>query len=167
MNYIIRRRKIEDCKSIAHVVTVAWNETYKGIVPDWFLEELKNNEEERTKRTIENFNEDDNHQFVLEVDNEVVGFVNVGKTEDKDFENCGEIIALYIIKKYKGNGFGRKLIEQGIKELKTLGYDKMIIACLKGNPSNEFYKHIGGKYVKDGVYKRLNLPENIYYYENI
>jgi len=167
MNYIIRRRKIEDCKSVAHVVTVAWNETYKGIVPDWFLEELKNNEDERAKRTKENFNEEDNHQFVLEVDNKVVGFVNVGKTEDKDFENCGEIIALYIIKKYKGNGFGKKLVEQGIQELKSLGYDKMIIACLKGNPSNDFYKHIGGIYVKNGKYERLNLDENIYLYEKI
>ena len=98
MGYIIRRRKIEDCKSIAHVVTVAWDETYKGIVPDWFLEELKNNEVERTKRIIEKFNEDDNHQFVLEVDNEVVEFVNVVNTKDKDFENCGEIFALYIKK---------------------------------------------------------------------
>lgn len=41
----------------------------------------------------------------------------------------------------------------------------MIIACLKENPSNDFYKHIGGKYIKDRVYKRLNLPENVYYYE--
>ena len=38
----------------------------------------------------------------------------------------------------------------------------MIIACFKGNPSNEFYKHISAKYIKDGVYKRLNLTENIW-----
>lgn len=43
----------------------------------------------------------------------------------------------------------------------------MIIACLKGNTANEFYTHIGGVYLKDGVYKRLNIPENIYYYENL
>ncbi len=41
----------------------------------------------------------------------------------------------------------------------------MLISCLKENPSNRFYKHIGGKYIKDRVYKRLNLPENVYYYE--
>jgi len=44
MKYLIRRRNKNDCKDIAHIVTVSWNETYKGIVPDWFLEELKNNE---------------------------------------------------------------------------------------------------------------------------
>ena len=167
MNYLIRKRTKEDCKDIAHVVTVAWNETYKGIVQEWFLEELKNNEEERAQKAYNEFDENDNNQLVLEVDNEIVGFVNFDVSKDENFQNCGEIIALYVISKYKGNGFGRKLVETAKIELKKLGCNKMIIACLKGNPSNEFYKHIGGVYVKDGLYKRLQLPENIYYYDKI
>lgn len=55
MNYNIRRREKNDCKEIAHVVTVAWNETYKGIVPDEFLDNLYKNEEERTISLINNF----------------------------------------------------------------------------------------------------------------
>ena len=50
MNYLIRKRTKDDCKAVAHVVTIAWNETYKGIVPEWFLEQLKNNEEERATK---------------------------------------------------------------------------------------------------------------------
>ena len=167
MRYLIRKRTKEDCKEIAHVVTVGWNETYKGIVPDWFLEELKKNEEERTKKSLNEFDDKNNNQFVLEVDNKVVGFVNFGATNDEEYQNCGEIFALYIISEYKGNGYGRKLVEAAKIELKKFGYNKMIIACLKGNPANEFYKHIGGVYVKDGLYKRLKLPENIYYYDII
>ena len=167
MDYLIRKRRKEDCKDFAHVVTVAWNETYQGIVPDWFLLELKNNEDARTKKAYNEFDENSNNQFVLVVDEEVVGFVNFGITDDEEYDHCGEIFALYIISKYKGYGFGRKLVEYAKNELKNMGCNKMIIACLKGNPSNEFYKHIGGVYVKDGVYKRLQLPENIYYYENI
>ena len=165
MDYLIRKREQRDCKGIAHTVTVAWNETYQGIVPDWFLEKLKNNENERAKIAYEKFDVNNNNELVLEIDNEVVGFVYFGISEDEQFENCGEIFALYIIKKYKGNGLGRKLVAEAIRELKQLGCNKMLIACLKGNPSNEFYKHIGGRYIKDGVYKTLNLPENIYYYE--
>lgn len=167
MECLIRRREREDCKAIAHIVTVSWNETYKGIVPDCFLEELKSNENLRAEKSYNEFDAGNNNQLVLEVNDEVVGFVNFGVSHDEEFENCGEIIALYIINKHKGNGFGRKLVEAAVKELKILGFERMIIACLKGNPSNEFYKHIGGKYVKDGLYKRLNLPENIYYYEKI
>lgn len=165
MNYSIRKREIRDCKGIAHVVTLSWNETYKGIVPDYFLKALKNNEKQRTQMLIDDFDINDNNQYVLEINNEIVGFINYGKSSDKQFLNCGEIKAIYVIKKYKGKGFGRKLVEKAIKEMKQLGYDKMIVACLKGNTSNGFYEHIGGKYIKDGLYKRLNLPENIYYYE--
>jgi GNAT superfamily N-acetyltransferase len=165
MNYIIRRRTKEDISGIQKVVTTSWNETYKGIVPDWFLEELKVNEDERIKNVYDSFDENDNNQFVLIVDNEVVGFVNFGKTRDEEYQDCGEIFALYVISKYKGNGFGKKLVETAKNELKKMEFNKMLIACLKGNPSNEFYKHIGGVYVKDGLYKRLQLKENVYYYE--
>lgn len=75
MNYLIRKKEKKDCKDVAHVVTIAWNETYKGIVPDLFLEELKYNENERVKMSYEKFDVNNNHQFVLEIDNEVVGFV--------------------------------------------------------------------------------------------
>lgn len=159
---MIRKIKKEDTKAISHVVTIAWNETYKGIVPDNFLEELKNNEEERANNFYNKFDENNDHYFVLEIDNEVVGFVRYGASFDPDFANCGEIIALYIINKYHGYGYGRKLVNEAINELKKMGFDKMIICCLKGNKSNDFYKHIGGVYVKDGLYKRLSLPENIY-----
>ena len=48
-----------------------------------------------------------------------------------------------------------------------MGCNKMVIGCLKGNPSNEFYKHIGGKLVKERIFEKLQLPENVYYFDNI
>ena len=167
MNWIIAKKEISDCKKIANVVTVAWNETYKGIVPDDFLEGLYLNEEQRTINSYNKFDENDNHQYVLEVDGKVIGFVNVGSTDEKEYDNCGELHAIYIINGYKGNGFGKELINIGIEELKKMGYNKMIIGCLEGNPSNEFYKHIGGKFIKKRVFEKLNLPENVYYFDKI
>ena len=167
MDYIIRKRQKEDCSDVAHVVTIAWNETYKGIVPDEFLNNLYLNEEARAMNSYNKFDEKDNHQFVLEVDNKVVGFVNVGSTDDKDYDNCGEIHAIYIINGYKGYGFGKKLIESGINELKEIGCDKMIIGCLVGNPTNGFYEHIGGKYIKQRMFELLQLPENVYFFDKI
>lgn len=169
MDYVIRRKEQKDCFEVAHVVTISWQKTYRGIVNDEFLDNLSNTEEERGKKAFENFNDNDNHQFVLEVDGKVVGFINVGITQMQEYKNQGEIFALYIIEKYKGNGFGKKLTEIGINELKKLGCTKMIIGCLQGNPSNEYYKHIGGKFIKTRIFKLLNqeLTENVYYYDSI
>lgn len=168
ISFKIRKSTKEDSFSIAHVVTVAWNETYKGIVPSWYLEELKTNEKERGQKLYNLFDENKNRTFVLQADDKVVGFVRYGLTEDEEFDKtCGEIFALYIIAKYKGYGFGKKLVSSAVNEIKNLGCNKMLIACLKGNPSNDFYKHMGGKYVKDGVFKKLNLPENVFLFKNI
>ena len=167
MNYLIRRKTREDCIHVVHVATVAWNETYKGIVDDDLLNKLYETEEQRAKEIYNKFNEEDNHQLVLEVDNNIVGFVNVGDTDDTNYDNCGELHAIYILGKYKGKDFGKKLFEAGIEELKKMGYDKMIIGCLVGNPSNDFYKHMGGKLIKTRIFEKLQLPENVYYFEKI
>ena len=167
MEYIIRKMTKEDCYDVTHVITIAWNETYKGIVPDDILDNMYLNEEERTQKAYDRFNEKDNHKFVLEVDNKVVGYMNVGITDDVDYPNCGEIYAIYIINGYKGFGYGKEMINVGIKELKDMNCDKMIIGCLVGNPTNEFYKHIGGKLIKQRIFEKLKLPENVYYFEKI
>lgn len=167
MNYVIRRKEKRDCKDVAHIVTVAWNQTYKGIVSDAFLSNLYKNEIERAEKAFNSFTTDHNHQFVLEVDGKVVGFINVGLSSDKAYEKCGEIYALYIIDAYKGNGYGKKLFNTGIKELKDMQCDKMIIGCLQENKSNEFYEHMGGIFVKTRMFEKLNLIENVYLFENI
>lgn len=167
MDYVIRKMERKDCKEVTHVVTVAWNETYKGIVPDEFLKGLYFNEEQRAINSYDNFNENDNHQFVLEVDGKIVGFVNVGSTDENDYNNCGELHAIYIINGYKGYGYGKELYNAGVNELKLMGYNKMIIGCLVGNPSNDFYKHIGGKLIKQRIFEILQLPENVYYFDKI
>lgn len=167
MSIQIRKMTKNDCQSVAHVTTVAWNETYKGIVPNNFLDDLYKNEEERAQNSYNKFNEKENHKFVLEVDNKVVGFINVGACDDSEYNNCGEIYALYIINKYKGFGYGKMLINIGIKELKNMNFDKMIIACLVGNPTNSFYEHLGGRLIKQRIFKKLQLPENVYYFDKI
>lgn len=161
----IRKEKREDVFDIAHIVTVEWNSTYRGIVSDSELQRLKETEEERAKKAYDEFDEKNNKCFVAVIDNKVVGFANYGVTDDPDFENTAELRALYVLDDYHGKGIGKKLVNAVIEEFKKQGFNKMIICCLKGNPFNEFYKHIGGKYVKDGVYKRLNLPDNIYHFE--
>lgn len=167
MNYNIRRSKINDCSAIAHIVTVSWNETYKEIVDKTLLKNLKNNENERVNNSVAKFDENDNNIFVLEVDKKIVGFINIGKTNYRNYSNCGEIYALYILNSFHGKGLGKKLVEAGIQELKKLNCDKMIIGCLEGNPSNKFYEHIGGIKIEKRIFEKLQLPENVYLFENI
>ena len=165
MNYVIRRRERKDCEAIAKLITVCWNDTYRGLVSDGFLNGLYENENKRIKSSYDKFDENDNHQFVLEVDGKVVGWMNIGDSDEGS--EYGEIHAIYILNEYKGFGYGRKLVEEGIKEIKSMGFKQMIIGCLDGNKSNEFYKHIGGKFIKQRMFEKLGMMENVYLFEEI
>ena len=166
MEYIIRKSNEEDMYDLAMLVATVWNETYQGLIEQYYLDTMFTNVEERANRYRENNKiNKDTHEYLLFVDNELSGFIRFGKSNIEP--NIGEIYALYVLSKHHKKGFGKKLVNLAIKELKEMGYDKMIIACLVGNPTNEFYKHIGGKYYKEGLFEKLNLKENIYLYEDI
>lgn len=57
------------------------------------------------------------------------------------------------------------LLNKAKEEFKKMCYDKMVIWCLDKNPSNEFYKYMGGKYVKTHIFEKLNLDENLYLFD--
>lgn len=42
MKDLIRKAKVEDAKGIATIVATAWQETYRGIVNDEYLDNLTN-----------------------------------------------------------------------------------------------------------------------------
>lgn len=51
--------------------------------------------------------------------------------------------------------------------LKNMGYKNIIVRCLKGNPSENFYKALGGKIIdsEDGNVGGLKIIENIYEFD--
>ena len=169
MNCIIREKKYEDCADCERVYTLSWQQTYKGIVNAEFLSNLDNNEKDRISRSQEKFYIDNDKRFVLEVDNQIVGVLSIGKSRNQKYLNCGELKSIYILDGYKGQGFGNKLFIKAIEELINLGYKDMIIACLQDNPTNEFYKHLGGKLIDTSPFNLPNqqLAENVYYFNDI
>lgn len=84
-----------DCFAVAKIVTIAQNETYRGIVNDEFLDNLYLNEQERATNSYKEFDENTNHQYVLEINNEIVGFIIVDASDEVEYNDCGELYALY------------------------------------------------------------------------
>ena len=61
-------------------------------------------------------------------------------------------------------------MKKAVEVLKDWGYTKMINGCFEGNPSNEFYKRMGGKFVGTTMLTLQNgqeLVENLYCYDEI
>lgn len=162
MECVIRKKELKDCRRVAEVTVQCWNEAYKGIVDDKFLEDIKTRIDIMTTRAKESLN-DSTSKYVLEVNNKIVGFINFSESEIEEYKGYGEIKAFYIIEEYHNYGLGRKLFEYAINKLGKK-YKKIVIGCLSDNKTTKFYEHMGAKL--DKVVKRPTgyqlLNENMY-----
>lgn len=164
MNLNIRKAVVSDAESIAKINVSSWQKTYKDIFPKEFLDCLCN--EESLKNTILRMQENikkDNNYLVAELNSEVVGFCKIGKSSKENFENYGEIIALYVKNSEVKKGIGEQLFITANNLLKET-YDNNIVSCIRENPSNDFYKKMGcilvGK--SDFNLKGTIYKENLY-----
>lgn len=167
MKWNIEKSKKEDCKAIVKFITKTWNETYKGIVNDEFLDSLSKTEEKRYENAINNFDEENNMQYIVKENNKIIAFLKLSKPKNEDGKEYVELQSLYVLKEYQNNGIGKILMQTAFEEAKKIGYKKMLIGCLEKNKSNDFYKKMGGTFIKK---REFNLPnqtlyENVYEYK--
>jgi GNAT superfamily N-acetyltransferase len=151
MNEIIIRPAVEnDAEGIARVHVISWRETYRGIVPDEFLDRLSvQRRMTQWARSLSDPSDLYHHTFVSEVDGQIAGFSNYGFPQEKDEEFDGELYAIYLLKSAQGRGIGKMLFLEAAKGLLELGSSSMLVWVLRDNPTRGFYEHLGGVYVRE------------------
>lgn len=169
MEYI-KEVSITDIKDLIELNIKTWQETYQDILPDSFLEFLENNKENLIKEEEERFIDDKldgTRKYLFKVDDIPIGYLVIGRCSLQEYNGLGELNALYLVNEEKKKGYGTMLFERAIKELKSMGFNEMIIGGIKDTPSNNFFLSKGVKFVKKN--KRyimdLKVDENIYLYE--
>lgn len=139
----IRKAELKDVVGIAKVHVDSWRTTYKGIVPDTFLDSLSYaGREQIWKSGIEA-----NNIYIAEDDNgQIVGFASGGKERTGKYEAyVGELYAIYLLEGQQGKGLGRKLVQTVVDDLKEKKLSSMLIWALEENPACRFYEMLGGK----------------------
>ncbi len=163
-NAVIRKAIAADATGIAIVAAYTWATAYSGLLPDSLL---KNRIEALPQNAgrIKSLIEKGTFEYAVAVqDNAVIGFCGYGKSRNPKFAQHGEISALYILKGFAGKGIGREIFEFAASQLKAAGCEKMIINCLEGNPSLNFYIHMGGNVVgsrEDEIFGGYKIKEHI------
>lgn len=143
INMLIRKAKLEDVKGIAKVHVDSWRTTYKGIVPDSFLESLSYEGREHIwKSGIEA-----NQVYIAEdEEGQIVGFASGGKERTGKYDAyIGELYAIYLLEGQQGKGLGQKLFQSVVDDLKVKQLNSMVIWALAENPACRFYEKLGGK----------------------
>lgn len=143
----------------AYVHWKSWQETYRGLVDDEYLdrftlekcEELALNHPDRI--LVASVDRDLGHP-------RVVGFLRYGKSRDEasDMSNTAEIYAIYVLREYHGTGIAKQLLDEGLKLLK--GFESIILWVIEGNErAIRFYEKHG--FQLDGHTDSLKLGSDL------
>ena len=76
------------------------------------------NEIEISIKVYDNYDEEKNNQYVLELNGEIIEYINIEKSPINGIEQFDDLFALYILSKYKGFGFGKMLVNKSKKDLR-------------------------------------------------
>lgn len=165
---MIRKAKADDSERITRIHINTWKTTYKDFFPEEvFINQDKNFQQRNIniKQAIEQ--DDEFHYLVYEENEKILGFACYGKGRGEEFLNDGEVYSLYIEKENQKKGIGKKLVKECFNMLKNMGYKIVIIRCLQGNPSENFYSVLGGIVIAEekGQVGNTNIVENVFVFK--
>jgi ribosomal protein S18 acetylase RimI-like enzyme len=144
---MVRPAAIDDAAAIARVHVASWHTTYRDLLPDDFLASL--GEEPYTERWTRVIGDGSSRVFVVDENEEVVGFASCGRERAGEAGYGGELYAIYILDSAQRQGHGRELVRAVAGALREMRLEDMIVWVLRDNsPARHFYERLGGVYVR-------------------
>lgn len=142
MSVIIKTATIKDSKIISEIHALSWKVAYKGIIPQEYLDDLK---DDFWVIAFQNWISNNILTVQLLCENETpVGCIAYGKARDEKFLDWGEIVSIYILPDYWRKGYGHKLLETALTDMKSKGYQNCYLWVLRDNyRAKKFYEKYG------------------------
>lgn len=148
----------DDAEAIAWVRVTCWQETYRGLLPDEYLDRLSF--ESKLKIWQEALASQGNFVLLARHAGVIVGFISSGPVSSlPSYGADGEIYALYLLAGYHGQGIGSRLFRSAAKRWAGKGGKSLIVMFLDGNAkAAAFYNAHGGREVGQGAYEIAGKP---------
>lgn len=137
----IRRAVPSDAAAIAHIKRSSWHDTYRGIIADSYLDAM--DEAEITtawQRILSPGNARSVTDAICDEQDKVLGYISYGRHVNEKYNADGEILALYLLREYRGKGLGAKLMLHAVAQLQSVGIRSYFVRVLAANPALLFYR---------------------------
>ena len=136
--------KNDDKKAISRIYEESWKAAYKGIIPQDYLDSIPKG------RWINNLEKQGWNTMVCLENGSYIGTSSFCKSRFEEYPEDGEIISIYFLPEYRGKGYGRKLFEAVLSELKKQGFkDKFLWVLEENRRARQFYELFGFKCTAD------------------
>ena len=106
---------MDDSREISKVYEESWKYAYQGLIPQDYLDAIPAG---RWAPVIEH---SDWKTLVCVVDGRIVGTSSFCSSRFEQYSGWGEVISLYLLPEYMGKGYGKRLLETAVTELRKLG----------------------------------------------
>jgi GNAT superfamily N-acetyltransferase len=145
----VRDATTQDARAIAVVHVRTWQEAYRGLVPDEFLDSL--DIERRIAAYAEHGTIGDagSPLYVAEADDNIVGFSKIGPSPDED--GVGEVGAIYVRAAHWDTGAGRELMRTSLDWLGPRFRESTLWVLAENDRARRFYEKGGWRF--DGTTK--------------
>ena len=131
-----------------YVHCTAWQEAYRGIVCDQYLDTMS---VEATTARARQFPE---NTLVAKDKDKVVGFAVYGSSRDEDLKDAGEVEAIYVLSEYYDRKIGYRLMNEAVSRLSE--YNTIFLWVFEKNErAINFYHKYGFEF--DGCKKEWTL----------
>ncbi|HYZ93018.1 MAG TPA: GNAT family N-acetyltransferase [Actinomycetota bacterium] len=108
---MIRPATVDDAYGIARVHVTTWQDAYRGIVPNEYLDALDIDARVEAYDRMGVLTDTDRPMFVYDRSGDILGFVTVGPSIDE--KGNGELYAIYVASKHWGTPVGAALMTHG------------------------------------------------------
>jgi ribosomal protein S18 acetylase RimI-like enzyme len=146
----LRRARLSDATEIGRVQVASWRTTYRGMVPDDYLDGMS--VEDHGRRWTRLLGQPGNQAltFVIEEAGRLVGFAMGGPEREGEPRFRGELYAIYLLREAQGRGHGRALVQAVAGELLRQRFSSMLVWVLRDNLSaRRFYERLGGTFLRE------------------
>ncbi|MFF7375467.1 GNAT family N-acetyltransferase [Streptomyces massasporeus] len=142
----IREMTLADCEGVAEVRVGGWRSSYRGLVPQSYLDGLSVEEDAERRRT--HLAQGDGRVVNLVAEGTggaIVGWACHGPYRDGEvLTEDAELYALYVHPDQVGRGVGRALLTESVARCRAAGHGRLLLWVLKENDrARRFYERAG------------------------
>jgi GNAT superfamily N-acetyltransferase len=167
---LIRHALAEDAPTIAQVRIDAWRATYRGIMPDAYLDAMSLADSAAFWERILASGSPNASVYVAAEGDRVVGFAAANVRIPPKFDLDAELSAIYVAADHKRQGIGRRLVAAAAAAQRARGASGFITWVIARNQrARAFFERLGGELLVEQPFQwdGLDLVEAGYAFRDL
>ena len=153
---VIRRARVGDAEAIARVRVDSWRETYRGMIPQAYLDAMKLEQSRALWEKVLTAGSTAVSVFVAECGAEIVGFGSGNMLAEPKHGFDAELSAVYVRREFQHAGIGRRLVAETAVALsqRDRGASGLIVWVIAGNKrARAFFERMGAELVIEQAFQ--------------